>query len=382
MVMPPWYEMPPNGYGGIEMICAALVDGLCAQGHDVTVFGAGTGTGTKASFVSTCPQTQHERLGEGLPDVLHAARVNQLLTDSEFDIVHDHSLCGPLTAGQRIAPTVVTAHNRADGELGDFYASLGDQVDLVAISESQRQSRAELNWAATIHNAIDPAQFSPEHHPDGPVVWLARFSPNKGPDLAILACRAAGLPLVLAGKCTEPDEKRYFNEVVRPLLGGDVELVVNGDRSITHRLLREARCLIMPIRWPEPFGMVMIEAMASGTPVVALGHGAVPEVVRHGYTGWICDDPTQLPDALRRAGELDPDNCVAHVRARFSADQMVRRYEQVYRTAIANAQHIRRPLRRTVGGARVRQAPSVVGRAAPQALLNRGPGRVIATGPA
>ncbi len=382
MVIPPWYELPPSGYGGIEMICAALVDGLCARGHEVTVFGAGTGTDTKASFVSTCPQIQHERLGEGLPDALHAARVNQLLAGGEFDIVHDHSLCGPLAAGQRTAPTVVTAHSRADGELGDFYAALGDQVDLVAISKSQRHSRAELNWAATIHNAIDPAQFSPTHRPDGPVLWLARFSPTKGPDLAILACRAAGLPLVLAGKCTEPDEKRYFGEVVRPLLGSDVELVVNGDRNTTNRLLREARCLIMPIRWPEPFGMVMIEAMASGTPVVALRRGAVPEVVRHGSAGLICDDPSELPRALLGARELDPDDCVAHVRNRFSASRMVRRYEQVYRTAIANAQQVRWPVRRSVGGTRVRPAPSVVGRTAPQALLNRGPGRAVAAGPA
>src|SRR5262249_5449583 len=147
------------------------------------------------------------------------------------------------------------------------------------------------------------------------------------------------------GKCTEPEEKRYFDEVIRPLLSSDVEVIVNGDRSTTNRLLREARCLIMPIRWPEPFGLVMIEAMASGTPVVALRRGAVPEVVRHGRTGWICDDPSQLPRALLHAAKLNPDDCVAHVRAEFSADRMVRRYEQVYRKAIANAQHGRRPVR-------------------------------------
>jgi hypothetical protein len=153
------------------------------------------------------------------------------------------------------------------------------------------------------------------------------------------------------------------------LLSSDVEVIVNGDRSTTNRLLREARCLIMPIRWPEPFGLVMIEAMASGTPVVALRRGAVPEVVRHGRTGWICDDPSQLPRALLHAAKLNPDDCVAHVRAEFSADRMVRRYEQVYRKAIANAHHGRRPVRWPIGVARARPAPSVVGRAASQQIL-------------
>jgi hypothetical protein len=135
MVIPPWYGLPPSGYGGIEMICATLVDGLCARGHEVTAFGAGTGTGTKARFISTFSQPQHERLREGLPDALHTARVNQLLAGARFDIVHDHSLCGPLSAGQRTAPTVVTVHSRADSELGDYYVALGDQVDLVAVSD-------------------------------------------------------------------------------------------------------------------------------------------------------------------------------------------------------------------------------------------------------
>jgi glycosyltransferase involved in cell wall biosynthesis len=346
MVVPPWFELPPSGYGGIELICAALVDSLCARGHDVTMFGAGTLNGTAGRFVSTIGEPQYRRLGEGMPDALHAARVSQLLADAQFDVIHDHSLCGPLTAGQRSAPTIVTVHGPADSELGDYYAALGDQLQLVAISEAQRQRQPTMNWAATIHNAINADQFTPAHSPDGPVVWLARFSPDKGPDLAIRACRAAGLPLVLAGKCGEPSEKRYLDEVVRPMLGSDVELIVNGDRPTTNRLLTEARCLIMPIRWEEPFGMVMIEAMASGTPVVALRRGSVPEVVRHGSTGWICDDPTELPAALLRAGELDPEVCVTHARSVFGADRMARRYERVYQRAVTTTRRRHRPARR------------------------------------
>ncbi|GAA1803728.1 glycosyltransferase family 4 protein [Planosporangium flavigriseum] len=346
MVVPPWYELPPSGYGGIELICAALIDALCARGHDVTMFGAGRRTGTAARFVSTLPEPQYERLGEAMPDALHAARVTELLADSQFDVVHDHSLSGPLTAGHRSAPTVVTVHGPADGELGDYYVALGEHIHPVAISDSQRRQRPEIRWAATIHNAIDPAQFVPAHRSQGPVLWLARFSPDKGPDLAIEACRKADLPLVLAGKCNELSEQRYLDAVIRPLLGDDVTLIVNGDRATTNRMLTEARCLIMPIRWHEPFGMVMIEAMASGTPVVALRRGSVPEIVRHGTTGWICDEQAELPEALHRVSELDPDECVAHARSAFGAARMARRYERVYRQAITYARRPRRGVRR------------------------------------
>jgi glycosyltransferase involved in cell wall biosynthesis len=336
MIGTPFYEIPPTGYGGIELICAALVEALLARGHQVTLFGGGQRSGTPARFVSTTPRLQHDRLGQALPELVHAARVDRLLRSAgdHFDIVHDHSAAGPLTAGSRSAPTVVTVHGGTDGELGDFYADLTDAVGLVAISESQRRQRPALNWIGTVHNAVDPSRFITQHRPDGPVLWLARFTPDKGPDLAIRACRCAGLPLVLAGKCNEPEEQRYLDETIRPMIGDDVRLVLNADRCTTLRLLADARCLIMPIRWHEPFGMVMVEAMASGTPVVALRRGSVPEVVQHGVTGWICDDADDLPQALRRCAELDPYACVAHVRNRFSADVMAHGYEQVYRTAI------------------------------------------------
>lgn len=346
MVAPPWYEMPPSGYGGIELVCAALVDALVARGHDVTLFGAGKRSGTQARFVSTQPDLEHPRLGEAMPAALHAARVERLLREAPFDVVHDHTLCGALAARQRTAPTVVTVHGPADSELGDFYSELGTSISLVSISADQRQRRPELPWAGTIHNAIDPAQFTPAATPDGPVLWLARFCDDKGPDIAINACRAAGLPLVLAGKCHESVEKRCLEEQVRPMLGPDVELVLNADRPTSCRLLTEARCLIMPIRWHEPFGMVMIEAMASGTPVVALRRGSVPEIVRHGVTGWVCNDPSELPEALRRVGEIDPAQCVAYAQTAFSAELMARRYEQVYRRVIGRARHIHRGRRR------------------------------------
>jgi glycosyltransferase involved in cell wall biosynthesis len=359
MVAPPWFELPPPGYGGLEVIVAALVDGLVERGHEVTLFGAGRRTGTRARFVSTNPEPQHARLGEVMPAVLHTARVNRLLAAGDFDIVHDHTTDGPMTAAVRRTPTVVTAHGPADGEFGDFFEAVGDGVRLVAISEAQRLERPGLAWAATVHNALPPDAIdpAPRHHPDGPVLWLARFTADKGPDLAIEACRSADIPLVLAGKCNEMAERRYFKKTVEPMLHDGVEVVLNGDRARTHRLLRDARCLVMPIRWNEPFGMVMIEAMAAGTPVVALRRGAVPEIVRHGVTGWLADDPAELPDLLRRVDELDPAECVKHVREKFSAALMARRYERVYLDALA------RPLlRRRIADARPVPAPTAIRR--------------------
>jgi glycosyltransferase involved in cell wall biosynthesis len=345
MIGTPFYAIPPTGYGGIELICAGLVDALVARGNLVTLFGGGTHSATDATFVSTNPALQHERLGQAIPELLHAARANRLLRSAgrQFDVVHDHSTAGPLMSRARSTPTVVTVHGSAEGELGDLYADLGESIGLVAISDFQRRRRPGLNWVGTIHNAVDPAKFVAEHRPAGPVLWLGRFTPDKGPDLAIRACRQAGLPLVLAGKCNEPDERRYLESVVRPMLGADVRLLVNADRSTTQDLLTEARCLILPIRWHEPFGMVMLEAMASGTPVVALRRGSVPELVRHGVTGWICDRPVDLPDWLRRCGELDPADCVTHVRANFAAEVMAGRYEEVYRTEIRNHRPVREP---------------------------------------
>lgn len=342
MVVPPWYEIPPRGYGGIEAVCATLVDALIGRGHEVTVLGAGRWAGTNGRFFSTMDRPQHDRLGEAMPAVLHGARVEALLRRYRFDIVHDHSPAGPLTAAQRLAPTVVTVHGPADGEFGDLLDAVGNAVHPVAISEAQRRSRL-LPWAGMVYNGVDAGQVAADVTHDGPVLWLARFSPDKGPDLAIEACRAVGLPLVLAGKCHEPAEIEYLREVIRPMLADDVTLVVNANRSTTQRLLRRARCLLMPIRWHEPFGMVMVEAMACGTPVVALRRGSVPELIRPGITGFVCDDPQGLPYALRQVADLDPADSVAHVQAAFGADLMARRYEEVYGRVIAQGRrpHVR-----------------------------------------
>lgn len=338
MVVPPWYGVPPPGYGGLEQVVAGLVDALALRGHAVTLFGAGVENGTAADFVPTVPDLQHDRLGEALPELAHLARVNRMITPGDFDVIHDHTTIGPLVAGRRRVPTVATVHGNPVGEYGDVLSDIHPGVGLVAISHAQRRRAPHLPWVATVHNGMEVAAMPrTEAASAGPVLWLARFSADKGPDLAISACRAAGLPLVLVGKCHEPVEQRYFAEVVEPMLGPDVTLVANADRATCLRLLVQARCLLMPLRWEEPFGMVMVEAMATGTPVVALNRGAVPEIVRPGVTGLVCDDPGELPSALHEVAAIDPAACVAHVAAHFSTEQMAIGYEPVYRRMIEEA---------------------------------------------
>ncbi|MDG4783586.1 glycosyltransferase family 4 protein [Micromonospora sp. WMMD961] len=347
MVVPPWLSVPPPGYGGLEQVVAALVDALSAQGHAVTLFGAGNDHGTAAGgFVSTVPEVQYERLGESLPELAHLARVNRLITAADFDVIHDHTTIGPLVAGRRAVPTVATVHGNPVGEYGDVLSDVDPGVALVAISHAQRRLNTDLPWAGTVHNALDIRGFPRKTEPGrGPVLWLARFSPDKGPEVAIRACREAGLPLLLAGKCNEPAERRYYEQVVAPLVDENVTVVFNADRAETLRMLVDARCLIMPIQWDEPFGMVMLEAMATGTPVVALNRGAVPELVRPGLTGLVCERPEELPAAVLAVEKLDPEDCVAHVAENFSVERMADDYVEVYRRFAAGRYDIRESAR-------------------------------------
>ncbi|MEW9547582.1 glycosyltransferase family 4 protein [Nonomuraea sp. NPDC050783] len=329
MVAPPWFEVPPRAYGGIEAVLNDLVRALTKLGHQVTLIGAGR-SGTPARFLATYPKPPSDRLGEAMPEVVHAASANRLLADLDVDVVHDHSLAGPLTAAGRSVPTVVTVHGPAHGEMGEYYRLLGDSVGLVSISTAQRLLAPDLTWAGTVHNAIDVTTFPFKERKEGYTLFLGRFSPDKGAHLAIDAARAAGRRILLAGKLIEPAEHEYFDSHIRPRLGEDAVYVGEADGAAKRRLLADARCLLFPIQWEEPFGMVMIEAMACGTPVVALRRGSVPEVVRPGVTGVVCDRPDELPAAIEAAGSLTPADCRAHVNRHFDAISMARGYEKIY----------------------------------------------------
>jgi glycosyltransferase involved in cell wall biosynthesis len=334
VVAPPWFEIPPKGYGGIEVLCADLVDALVDRGHDVLLVAAGD-HGTRGRFASTGPNADATRLGEGMPEVLHTAAAAQILEDADVDVVHDHSCAGPLLAFGRPRPTVVTAHGPVTGELGEYYRRIAPCVGLVAISEAQRAGAPDLPWIETVPNAVDVTRHKFSSLKEDFVLFLGRVCDEKAPDLAIEAARAAGLPLVAVVKCREPCELAYFEQRVKPLLGSDVTWIPDPPQDEKNDLLARARCLVFPIQWEEPFGLVMVEAMASGTPVVALRRGSVPEVVVDGVTGIVCDDPSELPAAIHAAGALDPTACREHVNIRFSPARMAEGYERVYRNALS-----------------------------------------------
>jgi glycosyltransferase involved in cell wall biosynthesis len=334
MLAPPWFELPPDGYGGIESIVYWLVQGLVERGHDVTLISSGR-DGTGARSERTYKQPPSERLGQALPEVVHAAVASRLLDDLRLDVVHDHSLAGPLTSSDRQAPTVVTTHGPVEDELRVLYGSFGEGTSLVAISEFQRELAPELPWVATVHNAIPVDEYPMRKEKEDFCLFLGRINPDKAPDLAIKVAREAGRPIVLAAKCSEPEEWKYFDERVRPLLGSDAEWFGQADNDQKQDLLARAACLVFPIQWNEPFGIVMVEAMACGTPVVALRRGSVPEVVVDGVTGFVRDEPGELAEAVGRTGELDPEACRRHVAERFDVPVMVTGYEAVYRRLAA-----------------------------------------------
>jgi glycosyltransferase involved in cell wall biosynthesis len=219
-----------------------------------------------------------------------------------------------------------------------YHQDLGDEVALVAISDRQRELAPGLNWSGRVHNALHVDDWPFRVEKDDYALFLGRFNECKAPHLALEAAHAAGIPLVLAGKCSERPEQAYFEEKVRPMLTDNDHVFGLADAAAKRKLLANARCLLFPIRWEEPFGMVMIESMVCGTPVVALRGGAVSEVIVDGVTGRICEDPAELPAAIEEVRGIDPYACRAHVQADFGSDTLGFGYEQVYRRLLRSKQ--------------------------------------------
>ena len=338
VVAPPYYELPPAAYGGVERVCWSLAEGLVDRGHDVTLVGAGD-SATRARFVATF----HEAQTEGTPreatiEVVHAARAAAALERLDLDLVHDHTLAGPLTARWRSTPTLVTVHAPLQGPDTQLHlcTALAPWTTFVALSQAQSRAPPELPWAGVVPNGIDVDAHPYRADKDDFVLFLGRMNAQKGVHLAVRAAREAGCRLVIAGSWTIESERAYFDEHVRPHLGKEVEWLGMVSTETRNAILSSARCLLFPVTWEEPFGLVLIEAMACGTPVVALRAGSIPEVVADGETGILCDDATELAAAIEATRGLEPARCRAHVRKHFGAATMVGRYEALYRQVLAS----------------------------------------------
>jgi glycosyltransferase involved in cell wall biosynthesis len=323
-------------YGGTERVCYLLVQGLIDRGHDVVLIAAGSNH-TRAQFIRTLDTA----CGEGtdadtMLAAIHAARAMAALEELQVDVVHDHTLIGPLTGGDRLSPTIVTAHLPVAGPESafDYYQAVAAGCFLVALSEAQRRLAPELGWVGTVHNGIELERYRFRPEKDDYVLYLGRISRSKGVHSAIDAARAAGVRLVIAGKGTVPSERAYFDREIAPQVHDGVEWVgeVGGDQR--NDLLAGARCLLFPVQWEEPFGLVMLEAMACGTPVVALRAGSVPELIDDGVSGFVCERAADLPTAIRKASDLRPQDCRQHVANGFTAERMVAGYEAIYRRVL------------------------------------------------
>ncbi|HLT25408.1 MAG TPA: glycosyltransferase family 4 protein [Zeimonas sp.] len=328
----PLYEsVPPHAYGGTERVVSYLTEELVRQGHEVTLFASGDSS-TRARLVPGCRRSL--RLDAGCLDPLahHLLMLeNVFQRASSFDVVHFHVdyLHFPFARRARI-PHVATLHGRLDlPELRPLFDEYRE-MPLVSISDAQRRPLAAANWMATVHHGLPAERF--RFHPDGGdyLAFLGRISPEKRVDRAIAIARAAGLPLRIAAKVDRAD-REYFENVIEPLLEqpGIEYLGEIGDEQKSE-FLGNARALLFPIDWPEPFGLVMIEAMACGTPVVAWRNGSVPEVVDEGVTGFIVQSRDEAVAAVRRAGSLDRARCREVFEERFTAQRMARDYLRLY----------------------------------------------------
>jgi glycosyltransferase involved in cell wall biosynthesis len=332
----PLYEsVPPEAYGGTERVIAALCDGLTALGHDVTLFAADSSQ-TDATLESYGPPLRRRMTYDELSGVaphLHLRLLDDVYQQADrFDVVHSHVDVWTLPFIHRAeTPTVVTMHGRLDIDQVRRVLPLYPDVAIVSISDDQRQPLApfDIRWAATVYNGLDLSSYASNGVARGEhLAFLGRICPEKRPDLAIETARRTGRPLQIAAK-VDPADVEYHQTVIEPLLGDDVEFLGEIDEALKASFLAGAAATLFPSDWPEPFGLVMIESMAAGTPVIALRRGSVPEVVADGLSGFICDGVDDMVDAVRRLDEVDAEACRRQA-ARFDAAAMCEGYERVY----------------------------------------------------
>jgi len=325
--------VPPKLYGGTERIVSYLTEELVELGHDVTLFASGDSV-TNANLQPMCRQGL--RLDRSVADRLapyHLMLERVAQAADSFDILHFHIDHMTFPLFRRInARFLTTLHGRLDlPELVPLFKEFSE-VPLVSISVAQREPLAFANWVATIHHGLPPLRMSPVARSQGYLAFLGRISPEKRPDLAVRLARRANCRIKIAAKVDAADQF-YFDEVVVPLLAEPhVEFVGEINEDEKQDFLANARALLFPINWPEPFGLVMIEAMRCGTPVIAFRHGSVAEVIDDGITGFIIDTEAEALDAINRVDQLDRQRIREVFLQRFSSRGMAEEYLSLYRS--------------------------------------------------
>jgi glycosyltransferase involved in cell wall biosynthesis len=324
-------SVPPKLYGGTERVVAWLVDELVELGHDVTLFASGDSV-TRANLKPVWPRAL--RLGRPRSDPI-AVQTVQLEAMSqhaaEFDIIHSHIDWLHLPLLSRLGvPFVTTLHGRLDlPGLPDVVRRF-PHAPFVSISNNQRSSLGDANWVGTVYHGLPANLLRPSFEPGSYLAFLGRLTAEKGPEDAIRIAHAAGMPLHIAAKIPR-GERKYFRERLEPQIDGDqVRLVGEVNDEAKQKFLAGASALLFPIDWPEPFGLVMIEAMACGTPVIAFRSGSVPEVIDDGVTGFVVNGEAEAVQAIKRLGELDRRQVRARFEQRFMAERMAAEYLRHY----------------------------------------------------
>lgn len=341
IMAPPWLPVPPTHYGGTEAVVDLLARGLVAAGHDILLWTTGDATcDVNKGYV--LERAAIDDMGFSVIELRHLIAGYTALVEWGADIIHDHTLIGPLYAQSTVhVPVVTTNHGPFDETLGELYRAVGRRTPVIAISKDHASRSPEGSVAAVIHHGLEPEMFQVG---DGAgdkrgeyFVYLGRMAPEKGARQAAVAAKTAGVRLLLAAKLRERAEHQFFEEHVQPLLDADVQYIGEVNHEEKVRLLGGARALVNPIRWAEPFGLVMVESLACGTPVLAFKEGSAPELVDHGVTGFLCDDEDDLAGRMREAAGLDRSACRAVAEEKFSTKRMVadhiRLYEEVLQTA-------------------------------------------------
>jgi len=337
MLAPPWLSVPPLGYGGVETVVSALTEALVERGHAVTLFCA-PGSLSGATVAPLLDAQHPDEIERSLYEVDHVARAFRAIDDApehlRFDVIHDHCGFTALAMADRIkTPIVHTLHGQFTPATAAFYVRHAHKAVLVGVSRAQLDSAPlELADFEVIPNPIDVSAWPLQERKDDYVLWIGRITPEKGPQRAIAAAAAAGVPLILAG-VIQPGKQAFFDAQIAPHVDGDrVKFAGEVGGARKQALFARARGLLMPIRWEEPFGMVMVEAMACGTPVIAFPEGAARELVVEGTTGFLVDDERAMAQAIGRLSTIDAGDCRRWVAAHCDIDVVAAAYERTYRS--------------------------------------------------
>jgi glycosyltransferase involved in cell wall biosynthesis len=331
-VAPLWERVPPPAYGGIELVVGLLTDELVRRGHEVTLFASGDSI-TQAKLESVHPQALRldPNVKEyGIYEMLQLSRVYERA--GEFDIIHSHMGCSALPYANLVkTPTVHTLHGVFTPDNEKMFVHARSQP-YISISNAQREPRLNLNCVATVYNGIDPSIYEFHQEPQDPpyLAFVGRISPEKGPHLAIEIAKRSGWHLKMAGKVDVVDVE-YFEQEIKPQIDGkQIEYMGEANHEQKSALMGGAVATLFPITWREPFGLVMVESMATGTPVIAMALGSTPEVIAHGQTGFLCNNVEEFIAAIAKANQLNRYACRQHVLNHFSVQRMTDGYEAVY----------------------------------------------------